>query len=528
MKKFMFGVFVFAGLLCGGTTFAESELDTVDNNNEVTDYYNMEMYSLNDFESSGYEGTGVTTENAVIPDLPDDVEYISDLEEGSPSAEPEKIIGSDNRKIVADTTVNPYRKVIFLSMKFPNGKRYIGSGNMISSDTVLTAGHCIYSKNDGGWATSVEVYPGYNGSYAPYGVAYSKKLMSVKGWIDNSSSAYDIGAIKLDRSIGNSVGWFGLTTGMTSPITLSGYHGDLNKRMGTETGNILKHTDNNVYYTLDSTGGSSGSGVYNNKDQILAVHAYAGADNNFGTKINNANFRLIQQWINPSINYNQYHSNSGKYAAKLNTWVYNNKDNFTSNTQKKAIPKYTIVDVKAIDFSASGYPRLVTNEGYLSANKDFFVKVVDNVDQYITTPQKLVTKENIWVYSNKDAFSKETQIKSIPKDTMLDVRDIAYSKDGWPRLVTSLGYISANKGYVKPVISNIDQYITTAGKVEVKENIWSYNDKDSFSTSTQKQKINKGTILSVQSIIFSKDGWPRLVTDKGYVSANKQYVSLIK
>lgn len=56
--------------------------------------------------------------------------------------------------------------------------------------------------------------------------------MTVRAWVDSSSPQHDIGAIKLDRPIGSKVGWFGLTTNPTSPITLSGYHGDLNRKWG--------------------------------------------------------------------------------------------------------------------------------------------------------------------------------------------------------------------------------------------------------------------------------------------------------
>ncbi len=37
-------------------------------------------------------------------------------------------------------------------MEFPNGKTYIGSGQLIGEDSVLTAAHCLYGKKDGGWA----------------------------------------------------------------------------------------------------------------------------------------------------------------------------------------------------------------------------------------------------------------------------------------------------------------------------------------------------------------------------------------
>ena len=226
-------------------------------------------------------------------------------------------------------------------------------------------------------------------------------------------------------------------------------------------------------------------------------------------------------------NINDYITTAQRLVTKENIWVYNNKDTFSAETQVVQIPKDTMIEVKSITFSKDGWPRLVTDQGYVSANKNYVKPVLGNIDNYITTAQKLVTKESIWVYSDKDTFSTETQVVQIPKDTMIEVKSIIFSKDGWPRLVTDQGYVSANKNYVKPTIDNIDQYITNIGEVEVKQDIWSYNDKDIFAINTQSVQIKKGTILTVQGIIFSKDGWPRLVTEQGYVSANKNYVSLI-
>lgn len=320
------------GLLLAATpAYAQSELDTIYNDGAVEEFFLQESSSA-DLETLATEGTE-TPEEGLIPDIPKDAQFVSDKEIDIEKIDSRSIIGNDNRSIVSNTTMDPYKKVAFLVTTYPNGKSYLGTGNLVSPDTVLTAGHCIYNKERGGFAKSVAVYPGYNGNYAPYGVAYSKKLMSVRGWTENSNSQHDIGAIKLDRNIGNNVGWFGLTAAMNSPITLSGYHADLNQKMGTETGNILRTSVNNVYYKLDSTGGSSGSGVYNNNKQILAVHAYGAGSENFGTRINEEKFYLVRSWITsiplapPStqgVNYNSHVMNLG--------WIGNVANGSTAGT----------------------------------------------------------------------------------------------------------------------------------------------------------------------------------------------------
>lgn len=59
---------------------------------------------------------------------------------------PEKIIGSDDQIRVTDPTQDPYRKVVHLTMEFPDGGAAIGSGTMSGPDTVLTAAHNVYNR----------------------------------------------------------------------------------------------------------------------------------------------------------------------------------------------------------------------------------------------------------------------------------------------------------------------------------------------------------------------------------------------
>lgn len=48
-------------------------------------------------------------------------------------------------------------------MEFPNRKTYIGSATMYGKNVAVIAWHCLYSKEDGGWAKNVIVVPGMNG-----------------------------------------------------------------------------------------------------------------------------------------------------------------------------------------------------------------------------------------------------------------------------------------------------------------------------------------------------------------------------
>jgi len=64
------------------------------------------------------------------------------------------------------------------------------------------------------------------------------------------------------------------------------------------SGSIETVLTNNTFYTIDATPGNSGSGVYNNSNQIVAVHAYGTTALNFGTRINSEKFNVVNSWIN--------------------------------------------------------------------------------------------------------------------------------------------------------------------------------------------------------------------------------------
>ena len=80
----------------------------------------------------------------------------------------EGIIGADGQYRVKNTTVNPYRSVVYLQMTFGN-QTYVGSGVMIAPNLVLTAGHNIYNRETGAWASSVIAVPGRNDNSSPFG-----------------------------------------------------------------------------------------------------------------------------------------------------------------------------------------------------------------------------------------------------------------------------------------------------------------------------------------------------------------------
>ena len=187
----------------------------------------------------------------------------------------EVIIGVDRRERVY-TTYFPSRARVLIT--FTGGRC---SGNLIGSNTVVTAGHCVHTGgSSGAWRprTSFKVYAGANGSSTPYGYCTAKSLHSVVGWTSSRNEEYDYGAIKLNCTVGNTVGFYGYTTDYPSgfPAVVGGYPGDKPLDQWVHGDKVRAFTTNQIFYSNDTTPGSSGSGVWWDKAGaiLIGVHAY--------------------------------------------------------------------------------------------------------------------------------------------------------------------------------------------------------------------------------------------------------------
>ena len=184
---------------------------------------------------------------------------------------------------------------------FPDAIKY-GSGNLVSSDTILTAGHCIYDETLGGWATSIAVYPARNGFSSPFGKVNAKSFYVSSEYLNLSLTIdkrreYDLGHIKLDQKIGKITGWLGLTKTLSNDITLTGFPTPKNRdyKMYTQKGKLKNSSENNIFYGLDTEGGQSGSAVYNTNNNIIGVHTNGDVAYNWGTRMNAKNFEITKK-----------------------------------------------------------------------------------------------------------------------------------------------------------------------------------------------------------------------------------------
>lgn len=226
---------------------------------------------------------------------------------------PEAVIGPDNRILVRNTTDWPWRVQGKLTMDFPNGRSYIGSGTLINKHHVLTAGHCVFDESLGGWATSITFTPAQNDTARPFGVAVASRLVSVKGWTEEHKPEWDMGMLILDRDIGDSTGWFGIITGPDDIlkdyyVNVTGYPGDIPRdgregRLQYTMRDAIKTVSSEVLgYHIDTYGGQSGSGVWSRWDgydgyHCAGIHVRGSSRENQATRISQVKFDRIVEWM---------------------------------------------------------------------------------------------------------------------------------------------------------------------------------------------------------------------------------------
>lgn len=250
------------------------------------------------------------TEHALLPGTQGPSE---DELEGAP-APANVVFGSDSRVRATPTTSFPASAVVQLAITWPNGAMGGCTGTMIRGKYVLTAGHCVYDHDRGGWASAIAARPGRDSVANGMPTATATKLRSVTGWTSDENNDYDYALVTLSKDVGAQTGVFCLGSFSDSTVDsayayISGYPGDkpANTQWGAH-GPVEDYDSTMFFYDIDTFSGQSGAGVYrfhNGTRCVFGVHTgatyYWGEQYNSAARITNERFNLIKSWMDSGI-----------------------------------------------------------------------------------------------------------------------------------------------------------------------------------------------------------------------------------
>jgi V8-like Glu-specific endopeptidase len=189
------------------------------------------------------------------------------------------VVGTDDRVQISDSA-DYYRRVVgWLYMTYPNGEAGTCSGTLIGPASVITAAHCVYDHEGGGWATDVWFYPGATSLESlPFGGYQWADANVLSGFIDNYKGNYgtvldwDLAVITLNPgqdgvNAGDALGWMGFMVddGSEFAAEILGYPGD--KPEGTMWQSTCTIPTDYFYelfllHPCDTFAGSSGSSMF--------------------------------------------------------------------------------------------------------------------------------------------------------------------------------------------------------------------------------------------------------------------------
>jgi len=218
----------------------------------------------------------------------------------------ELIIGNDDRKKVPDASELPWRKIAALVITSQSGSQYAGTACFISPRVLLTAGHCVFLHDAGGFAKKIEVIPAWGNNKQPFGKYEATLFKASNGWVNDRNSDYDYGIIILDEDAHPSIGWFAFAAASDEHlnqqiVNVCGYPHDPDKwpNQYYHAREIDRSSKHKIYYTADSTGGQSGAGLWltlgETERVIVGIHTTGSSTTNFGTRITEPMFNNFKR-----------------------------------------------------------------------------------------------------------------------------------------------------------------------------------------------------------------------------------------
>jgi glutamyl endopeptidase len=204
----------------------------------------------------------------------------------------------------------PWCMICALDIEFPAGA-VEGTGWIAGPDTVLTAGHNVYSRSLGGWARSMRVTPGQYGGRFPNGRTHGVRFAASRDWVHAEDQNADYGMARLSEPLGTRTGQFSCAALPDAELELNkvniaGYplfpgEGEFQYHHGND---VRAVTSNRVYYSIPTQVGESGSPVWiqetaESTPMVVGIHTYSRISKHVpasATRITRSVLETIRYW----------------------------------------------------------------------------------------------------------------------------------------------------------------------------------------------------------------------------------------
>lgn len=236
---------------------------------------------------------------------------------------PPGIVGNDDRLPVSDVNVSPYCRIACLIIELEDGHTVSGTGFMIGARHMLTAAHCVWSRDTFSEVESITAYFGTGmtndrvTSWTPvdvsswsYCAAYPSSQMPQNDWACLRLSSqpgrgkFSIGYMSKENLMNIQLticGYPRQEENENVPATINGETWIMCKMSGYPVSNIFMDTQhaNTIDFKIDATAGQSGSPVYNNSNIVYGIYSSAyGAEGNAAYRLTaeNVNMFVEMEW----------------------------------------------------------------------------------------------------------------------------------------------------------------------------------------------------------------------------------------
>lgn len=167
---------------------------------------------------------------------------------------------------------SPYRNICYIESTFSDGYVIRGSGTLVYFDILLTAAHCVYKSEHGGWASTVKVFPGEFKNQAPLGFTTSTLITCPNEYLNCTNTEYDWAVVDLQHSFDTwqLYGYYGNhSAALNREVTSLGYPASGGKVMYEKKGKITDIDDRLIKCSFVASGGESGGALIDDQSGRL-------------------------------------------------------------------------------------------------------------------------------------------------------------------------------------------------------------------------------------------------------------------